>query len=126
MRVAASSGARRRAKVRQSGEVDPGGEDAPPRTARAAIFRECAGKSEPVRSFTYPRSLGILEKRHAPATFLLANRQIITKSLTNHDRLADGRKLKGFLVEAAATQGARDISAFGGWRAFMAQARASA
>ena len=69
--AAASSGARRRAKVRQSGEVDPGGEDAPPRTARAAIFRECAGKSEPVRSFTYPRSLGILEIRHAPAGFLL-------------------------------------------------------
>jgi allophanate hydrolase len=40
--------------------------------------------------------------------------------------LADGRKLKGFLVEAAATQGARDISPFGGWRAFMAQAKASA
>jgi allophanate hydrolase len=35
--------------------------------------------------------------------------------------LGDGRKLKGFLAEAAATQGARDISAFGGWRAFMAQ-----
>src|SRR5262249_29810438 len=34
--------------------------------------RECAGKSQPVRSFTYPRSLGILEIRHAPATFLLA------------------------------------------------------
>jgi allophanate hydrolase len=40
--------------------------------------------------------------------------------------LADGRKLKGFLVEAAATHGARDISASGGWRAFMAQAKASA
>jgi allophanate hydrolase len=37
--------------------------------------------------------------------------------------LADGRKLKGFLAEAAATHGARDISAFGGWRAFMAQAK---
>jgi allophanate hydrolase len=35
--------------------------------------------------------------------------------------LPDGRKLKGFLAEAAATHGARDISAFGGWRAFMAQ-----
>ena len=34
--------------------------------------------------------------------------------------LADGRGVKGFLVEAAATQGARDISAFGGWRAFIA------
>jgi allophanate hydrolase len=40
--------------------------------------------------------------------------------------LADGHTVQGFLVEAVATQGARDISAFGGWRAFMAQARASA
>jgi allophanate hydrolase len=40
--------------------------------------------------------------------------------------LADGRAVKGFLVEAAATAGARDISAFGGWRAFMAQAKVSA
>ncbi len=32
--------------------------------------------------------------------------------------LADGRGVKGFLVEAAAIQGARDISSFGGWRAF--------
>jgi allophanate hydrolase len=40
--------------------------------------------------------------------------------------LADGRAVKGFLVEAAATAGARDISAFGGWRAFMTQAKASA
>jgi allophanate hydrolase len=31
----------------------------------------------------------------------------------------DGRGVKGFLVEAAATAGARDISSFGGWRAFM-------
>ena len=36
-------------------------------------------------------------------------------------RLADGRGIKGFLVEPAAINGARDISAFGGWRAFMAQ-----
>jgi allophanate hydrolase len=40
--------------------------------------------------------------------------------------LADGRKVKGFLVEAEATAGARDISAFGGWRAFMAQAKVRA
>jgi allophanate hydrolase len=39
--------------------------------------------------------------------------------------IADGRAVKGFLVEAEATSGARDISAFGGWRAFMAQAMAS-
>ena len=33
--------------------------------------------------------------------------------------LADGRRVKGFLVEAAATTGAKDISDFGGWRAFV-------
>jgi allophanate hydrolase len=36
-------------------------------------------------------------------------------------RLADGRSVKGFIVEPAAIDGARDISAFGGWRAFMAE-----
>jgi allophanate hydrolase len=35
-------------------------------------------------------------------------------------RLADGRWVKGFLVEAEAVNGARDISGFGGWRAFVA------
>jgi allophanate hydrolase len=39
-------------------------------------------------------------------------------------RLADGRSVKGFIVEAAALDGARDISAFGGWRAYMAEAAA--
>jgi allophanate hydrolase len=39
-------------------------------------------------------------------------------------RLADGRDVKGFIVEPAAVNGARDISAFGGWRAFMADAAA--
>ena len=34
-------------------------------------------------------------------------------------KLSDGRNVKGFLVEAAAIDGARDISAFGGWRAYM-------
>jgi allophanate hydrolase len=41
-------------------------------------------------------------------------------------RLADGREAKGFLVEAAATDGARDISRFGGWRAYVAAAEAVA
>jgi allophanate hydrolase len=36
-------------------------------------------------------------------------------------KLSDGRSVKGFLVEAAATVGARDISSFGGWRAFLAR-----
>ena len=35
-------------------------------------------------------------------------------------RLADGRLVKGFLVEAEAVAGARDISEFGGWRKFVA------
>ncbi|HEY3658731.1 MAG TPA: allophanate hydrolase [Steroidobacteraceae bacterium] len=34
--------------------------------------------------------------------------------------LIDGRFTKGFLVEAEAIAGGRDISSFGGWRAFMA------
>jgi allophanate hydrolase len=37
-------------------------------------------------------------------------------------RLADGRGVKGFIVEPAAVNGARDISAFNGWRAFVAEA----
>jgi allophanate hydrolase len=36
-------------------------------------------------------------------------------------RLDDGRGVKGFIVEPADIDGARDISAFGGWRAFMAE-----
>jgi allophanate hydrolase len=36
-------------------------------------------------------------------------------------RLADGRTAKGFIVEPAAINGAKDISAYGGWRAFMAE-----
>jgi allophanate hydrolase len=35
--------------------------------------------------------------------------------------LSDGRGVKGFLVEASATTSARDISSFGGWRAYMAR-----
>ncbi len=35
--------------------------------------------------------------------------------------LADGRKVKGFLCEAHATRGAEDITAFGGWRAWLAR-----
>jgi allophanate hydrolase len=37
-------------------------------------------------------------------------------------KLANGRLVKGFLVEAEAVAGARDISAYGGWRAFVAAA----
>jgi allophanate hydrolase len=41
-------------------------------------------------------------------------------------RLADGRAMKGFLVEAEAAAGARDISSFGGWRAFLEKQKISA
>ncbi len=34
--------------------------------------------------------------------------------------LSDGRSIKGFLVEPEGLVGARDITAFGGWRAFVA------
>jgi allophanate hydrolase len=37
--------------------------------------------------------------------------------------LADGRAVKGFLVEAAAVAGARDITALGGWRKFVAEGK---
>ncbi|HLZ02125.1 MAG TPA: allophanate hydrolase [Bradyrhizobium sp.] len=36
-------------------------------------------------------------------------------------RLSDGRSVKGFIVEAAGIEGARDISSYGGWRAYMAE-----
>ncbi|MDQ8035184.1 MAG: allophanate hydrolase, partial [Bordetella sp.] len=38
--------------------------------------------------------------------------------------LADGRLVKGFICEPCGLEGARDITSFGGWRAFLAaQAR---
>jgi allophanate hydrolase len=39
-------------------------------------------------------------------------------------RLADGRGVKGFIVEPAEIADARDISAFNGWRAFVTKAAA--
>jgi len=33
--------------------------------------------------------------------------------------LSDGASAKGFLIEAEATKGAKDISGFGGWRAYL-------
>jgi allophanate hydrolase len=35
-------------------------------------------------------------------------------------RFSDGTSAKGFLVEAEAVKGARDVTAFGGWRAYVA------
>ena len=41
-------------------------------------------------------------------------------------KLSDGRGVKGFLVERAATIDARDISSFGSWRAFLADKKVPA
>jgi allophanate hydrolase len=41
-------------------------------------------------------------------------------------KLSDGRGVKGFLVEAAGVDGARDISAFGGWRAYVKEMQRAA
>ena len=41
-------------------------------------------------------------------------------------RLAGSRSVKGFLVESEAVVAARDISAFGGWRAFLRQEKVPA
>ena len=41
-------------------------------------------------------------------------------------RLSDGRQVQGFLAEAEAIKGARDVSEFGGWRAFVASQKATA
>jgi allophanate hydrolase len=35
-------------------------------------------------------------------------------------RLSDGTGPKGFIVEAEGIKGAKDVSSFGGWRAYMA------
>jgi allophanate hydrolase len=35
-------------------------------------------------------------------------------------QLEDGQAVKGFLCESYATEGARDITSFGGWRKFLA------
>lgn len=40
--------------------------------------------------------------------------------------LADGSRVKGFIVEAAAVAEARDITHYGGWRAFCASLKSSA
>lgn len=40
-------------------------------------------------------------------------------------RLADGRRVKGFLVEPEVLGDARDITAYGGWRAYMKEAAAT-
>jgi allophanate hydrolase len=40
--------------------------------------------------------------------------------------MEDGSRVQGFLCEAAALEGAQDISSFGGWRAYLGRASAAA
>ena len=40
--------------------------------------------------------------------------------------LADGREVKGFICEGWAADTARDVTAFGGWRAYIADQNAKA
>jgi allophanate hydrolase len=40
--------------------------------------------------------------------------------------LADGRTVKGFLCEAYATDGAEDVTSFGGWRAWLSRSSGAA
>jgi allophanate hydrolase len=58
----------------------------------------------------------------SPASFGVFVAAIPTPLSIGTIRLADGSSVQGFLVEAEAVGGARDISKFGGWRAFMAEA----
>ena len=63
----------------------------------------------------------------SPASSLVPSTVTIPRDATvlvlSGPRLADGRTVKGFLVEADAAAGALDISQFGGWRAYLAQAK---
>ena len=58
--------------------------------------------------------------RLAPAAFGAFVSRIPSPLGVGTVRLDDGRRLKGFLVEAIAVEGARDVSDFGGWRAYCA------
>jgi allophanate hydrolase len=56
----------------------------------------------------------------SPAAFGLFVSRIPSPLGVGTLQLENDQSVKGFLVEAVATVGARDISGFGGWRAFMA------
>ena len=84
------------ASRRQAAEAGLAGKKAraPPSRSRFTLFLKV--RSGVVAAVPPPLSIGTLE-------------------------LGDGRGVEGFLVEAEAVAGARDISSFGGWRAFMAR-----
>ena len=108
-------------------------------TALGASFRETARTRPDYRLFalagTHPPKPGLLRVAAgegapieveiwalAPAAFGRFVAAVPPPLSIGTLALADGRLVKGFLVEAEAVAGARDITAFGGWRAYMAQA----
>jgi allophanate hydrolase len=85
----------------------------PTTPARPGMLRVEAGKGSAIELETWSLS---------PAAFGSFVAAVPPPLSIGTVRLADGRSVKGFLVEAAALTGARDISAFGGWRAYVAEA----
>ncbi len=56
----------------------------------------------------------------APEAFASLIAGISTPMCVGNVRLKDGQTIKGFLCEEYATRKATPISAFGGWRGFLA------
>ncbi len=63
--------------------------------------------------------------RLAPASFGIFVDALATPMAIGHLELADGGWVSGFVVEPYALEGAREITAFGGWRAYLDSGGAS-
>jgi allophanate hydrolase len=81
-------------------------------TARPGLLRVVAGTGVAIELETWALSMDAFGRFTASVPAPLSIGSL---------RLGDGRLVKGFLVEAEAVKGARNISTFGGWRAFVAQ-----
>jgi allophanate hydrolase len=81
----------------------------PPKPGLARVRGEYGSVIE-VERWSVPRESNGAFVAHVPAPHAIG-------SVT----LSDGRTVKGFVCEGYALDGARDISAFGGWRNYLAQ-----
>jgi allophanate hydrolase len=79
--------------------------------ARPGLLRVAAGTGAPITLETWALSIEAFGRFASSVPAPLSIGSV---------RLGDGRLVKGFLVEAEAVKGARNISSFGGWRAFVA------
>jgi allophanate hydrolase len=77
---------------------------------KPGVLRVAAGKGKPIKAEVWA-----LE----PAAFGRFVANIPAPLGIGTLGFSDGSHAKGFLVEAVATEGARDISAFGGWKAYL-------